>query len=141
MNYDNDVLGVGNPSHPANQEDYSEAVITLDEAIDDIREHLSKDVAVIIEDHIYILERELSKTKARLSRFLPKTNFDVQDEIKRNKRRQDILEMIEFCEIRIQSHKDCIIKYGSRIWDEERLVINQEMRTRLINYYKAKLSC
>lgn len=76
-NYDQDVLGVGNPMHPANQIDIADEEITLDEAISDVKENISSEVAQTIEDHIYFLEldkksliernRELKRQLTRLA--------------------------------------------------------------------------
>lgn len=64
-NYDNDVLGVGNPMHPANQEDFNEDGITLDDAISEVKEHVSSEVAQTIEDHVFFLELEIKRLTER----------------------------------------------------------------------------
>ena len=64
-NYDSDVLGVGNPMHPANQEDCQEDGMTLDKAIDEVRDHFSSEVAQTIEDHVFFLELEIKRFTER----------------------------------------------------------------------------
>jgi hypothetical protein len=62
-NYDSDVLGVGNPMHPANQEDCQEEAMTVVQAIDEVRDHFNPEVAQTIEDYIDILERRLKRSR------------------------------------------------------------------------------
>jgi hypothetical protein len=63
-NYDYLVLGEGNPLHPANQQTDTEE-LTVDQALDDVKENMSFDVSTTIEDHIYDLEFKLKCTLER----------------------------------------------------------------------------
>jgi hypothetical protein len=73
-NYDYLVLGEGNLLHPANQEvDTKE--LTVDQALEDVKENMNSDVSTTIEDHIYDLEYKL---KCTLERFK-----DLKTQLKR----------------------------------------------------------
>lgn len=65
-NYDHDVLGVGNPMHPANSEDVCE------KDFDEVLYSLEYSDKAIIEDHISIIENRLRDANQRSKYMLSK---------------------------------------------------------------------
>ena len=64
--YDHDVLGVGNPMHPANSEDICER------EFDEVLYGLEHSDRAVIEDHIAVLENRLREANQRSKYIISK---------------------------------------------------------------------
>jgi hypothetical protein len=66
-NYDHDVLGVGNPMHPANQE-------PQELSYEDVLGNLSSYERLIVENFVWNLEAEIFELKQRIEVLRDKIN-------------------------------------------------------------------